>query len=122
METEAALRESEERYRAFIEQTAEGVWRIELERPVSVLLSEDEQIDRFYAHGVLAECNDAMAHMYGFEQAEELVGARLGELTPRSDPHNLEFLRAFIRNGYRLTEAQSHELDREGNERYFLNN
>ena len=114
--------ESKQRYRAFIEQTAEGVWRIELEEPVSVLLPEDEQIDRFYAHGVLAECNDAMAHMYGFERAEELVGARLGDLTPRSDPNNLEFLRAFIRSGYRLADAQSHELDREGNERYFLNN
>ncbi|HEV7365124.1 MAG TPA: response regulator [Gemmatimonadales bacterium] len=113
---------SEERYRAFIEQTAEGVWRIELEQPVSVQLPEDEQIDRFYEHGVLAECNDAMAHMYGFARAEELVGARLGDLTPRSDPNNLEFLRAFIRSGYRLTDAQSHELDRDGNERYFLNN
>jgi PAS domain-containing protein len=102
LKVQARAEESEQRYRAFIEQTAEGVWRIELEEPVSVLLPEDAQIDRFYAHGVLAECNDAMAHMYGFERAEELVGARLGDLTPRSDPSNLEFLRAFIRNGYRL--------------------
>jgi PAS domain S-box-containing protein len=122
MKTETALRESEERYRAFIEQTAEGVWRIELEQPVSVQLPEDEQIDQFYAYGFLAECNDAMAQMYGFQHASELVGARLGDLTPRADPNNLEFIRAFIRSGYRLTDAQSHELDRHGNERYFLNN
>lgn len=122
VKTESALRQSEERYRAFIEQTAEGVWRIELEEPVSVELPEDEQIDRFYAQAFLAECNDAMAHMYGYERAPELLGARLNDLTPRSDPDNLAFLRAFIRSGYRLTDAQSHERDREGNERYFLNN
>jgi two-component system, cell cycle sensor histidine kinase and response regulator CckA len=122
---ESAAREAgkaEERYRAFIEQTAEGVWRIELEQPVPVGLAEDEQIERFYTHSFLAECNDAMAHMYGYERAAELVGARLDDLTPRADPKNQELLRAFIRSGYRLTDAQSHERDREGNERYFLNN
>jgi PAS domain S-box-containing protein len=122
---EDAARESktsQERYRVLIEQTAEGVWRIELPDPVPIDLPPEEQIERFYAGAALAECNDAMAHMYGFASAAELTGARLGDLLPRSDPKNLEFLRAFIRSGYRLTDAESHELDREGNERYFLNN
>src|SRR5205085_5627320 len=51
---QAALRESQERYRAFIEQTAEGVWRFELDEPVPITLPADEQIDRFYAHAYLA--------------------------------------------------------------------
>jgi two-component system, cell cycle sensor histidine kinase and response regulator CckA len=122
LEVEAALRESEERYRAFIEQTAEGVWRFEVEEPVPIHLPEDEQIDRFYAHAYLAECNDAVAHMYGYTKASELIGTRLGDMLPRSDPKNLEYLRAFVRSGYRLTDAESHEYDREGKERYFLNN
>lgn len=123
MRSEAArAEESEERYRAFIEQTAEGVWRFELEEPVPIDLSPDEQIDRYYAHAYLAECNDAVANMYGFSTAPELVGARLSDLLPRSDPQNLAFLQAFIRSGYRLTDAESHEFDRDGNERYFLNN
>ena len=122
LETETALRQSEERYRAFIEQTAEGVWRIELPNGVPQNLPIDEQIDRFYADAVLAECNDAMAQMYGYSKASDLIGARLGDLLPRSDPNNQEFLRAFIQSGYRLTDAESHERDREGRERYFLNN
>jgi two-component system cell cycle sensor histidine kinase/response regulator CckA len=119
---EEALRQSEERYRAFIEQTAEGVWRFELEKPVPVHLPEDEQIDRFYQDAYLAECNDVVARMYGFEKAAQLIGTGLADLMPRSDRQNLEYLRAFIRSGYRLTDAESHEYDREGNERFFLNN
>lgn len=115
-------KKSEERYRALIEQTAEGIWRIELPEPVPVHLPAAEQIDHFYARAELAECNDAMAHMYGFDRAAQLIGARLGDLMPRTDPKNLEFLHAFIANGYRLIDAESHERDREGNERYFLNN
>ena len=121
-QAEEALRASEERYRAFIEQTAEGVWRFELEVPMPPSLSEDDQLEHFYAHGILGECNDAMARMYGLQHASELTGARLGDLVPRTDPHNLDFLRSFIREGYRLIEAESHERDVEGHERYFLNN
>lgn len=119
---EEAVRVSEERYRAFIEQSSEGVWRIEVAEPVPVTLPADEQIDRFYAHGRLAECNDAMARMYGYEHASELVGATLAELVPRSDPANLAFLHAFIDASYRLYDAESHEIDRHGQPRYFLNN
>jgi two-component system, cell cycle sensor histidine kinase and response regulator CckA len=119
---QAALRQSEERYRAFIEQTAEGVWRFELEEPVSIDLSPDDQIERFYTHAYLAECNDVVAKMYGFAKAAELVGARLGDILPRSDRENLEYLRRFIESGYRLTEAESREFDRDGTRRYFLNN
>jgi two-component system, cell cycle sensor histidine kinase and response regulator CckA len=113
---------SEERYRAFIEQTSEGVWRCEVRVPVDIRLPEDVQIDRIYAEAYLAECNDAMARMYGLDSAGQIVGVPLGELLPRSDPANIEYLRAFIRGGYRITDAESHELGRDGESRYFLNN
>src|SRR5919107_5091332 len=85
-EIQRALRESEERYRAFIANSSEGIWRFEFERPVPTDLPEDEQVERFYRHGYLAECNDAAARMYGFERAEEMLGARLGDMLVRDDP------------------------------------
>jgi signal transduction histidine kinase/CheY-like chemotaxis protein len=117
-----ALTESEERYRAFVANSSEAIWRFELEQPVPLELTPDEQIDAFYRFGYLAECNESMARMYGFEKAEDIVGARLGDLVVRDDPANVEYLRAFIDAGYRLLDAESAEVDREGNRKYFLNN
>lgn len=112
---------AEERYRAFIENSTEGIWCVETDAPVPITLSEDEQIEAFYRLCYLAEANNAFARMYGFSQAEELVGARLGDLLIREDPANEEYLRAFIQSGYRLADAESAEKDRDGNLRYFAN-
>jgi PAS domain S-box-containing protein len=115
-------RKRDERYRAFVEQSTEGIWCVEVERPIHVDLPEDEQIRQMYRHAWLAECNDAMARMYGMTSAGQIRGARLGDLLVETDPHNIDFLKAFIRSGYRLRDAESHELDRAGRPRYFLNN
>src|SRR5205085_10195819 len=101
-------------YRAFVANSSEAIWRFELEELISTDLPATEQIEHFYRYGYLGECNDAMAGMYGFESAEEIVGARLGDLLVRDDRANVEYLRAFIASGYRITEAESHEVDREG--------
>ena len=63
-----------------------------------------------------------MARMYGYERVEELVDERLRKLPPPSEPENVEYLRAFLNSGYRLTDAESREFDRHGNPRVCLNN
>jgi PAS domain-containing protein len=65
---ESHLRESDDRYRAFIKQSTEGIWRFELDEKFSVNLPVDEQVELAFRHGYLAECNDAMARMYGYER------------------------------------------------------
>jgi PAS domain S-box-containing protein len=120
--TEEELRESEERYRTFIGQSTEGIWRVEFEQPIPTGAAEDEQIERFYRYGHLAECNDAMAKMYGYERAEEILGTKLADLLPRSVPENVGYLRAVVRSGYRLTDAELREVVGDGRVRYFLKN
>jgi PAS domain S-box-containing protein len=121
-QVEDRLRRSDERYRAFIEHSSEAIWRFELGTPVPITLDVDAQIDAFYRHAYLAECNDATARMYGYERAEELIGFPLADLLPRDDPANVDYLRRFVASSYRLTDGESHEHDREGRPRHFLNN
>ena len=64
---------SEERYRAFIAQSSEGVSRLEIDPPLPVSLPEEEQIDGLYDGARIAECNDAMARMYGYSEASDLI-------------------------------------------------
>jgi PAS domain S-box-containing protein len=116
-----ALRESDERYRAFMTNSSEAIWRFELDEPIPIDLPVARQIDLCYEYGYLAECNDAMARMYGFESTADIVGARLGDLLVREKQENVDYLRAFMEAGYRLTGAESHEVDRDGNEKVFVN-
>jgi PAS domain S-box-containing protein len=111
----------EERYRAFVQTSSEGIWLCELEQPVATDLDEGAQIDAFYRYASLTECNDAFARMYGLTRAEEILGARLGDLLIREDPNNDANLRAFIRSGYRQENTESAERDKDGNPKFFAN-
>ena len=119
---EQVIRQSEERYRSFLEQSTEGVSRLEFDPPVPVDATPEDQIELLYARGVVAECNDAMARMYGFARAGELVGARLSELHDPGEPENREMLRALIRSEYRLRDAETRQSGTRGNARVFLSN
>ncbi|HXE91027.1 MAG TPA: PAS domain S-box protein [Terriglobales bacterium] len=117
-----ALQQSEERYRSFVTQSSEGIRRYEIDPPMPTNLPEDEQIRCLFENARLAECNDALARDYGFDFATEMLGKRIADLMPPADPHNVERLRSFIREGYRTLEAESHDVDRYGNTIYVLNN
>ena len=107
---------------AFIEVTTEATWRFHHEKPLDITLPEDEQVEHLYLYSLLAECNDAFARMYGFRSASDVIGTRLVVFCPPSTPENVAYLRSFIRSGYRLEDAESQEVDRYGNAKYFVNN
>ena len=107
---------------SFIEVTSEATWRFHHEKPLDITLLEDEQVEHLYLYSVLAECNDAFARMYGFRAAVDVIGTRLVVFLPPSNAGNVAYLRAFIRSGYRLEDAESQEIDRYGNAKYFVNN
>ena len=117
---ELALRENQARYRNFIANSSEGICRIELEQPISIGLSEEEQIEGFFQHGYLGECNDAYARMYGRLRADDLVKMRLKRLLPRHDPCIIALIRAFIRSGYRLVDSEPYETVSQKNPRIFV--
>ncbi|MFN7018058.1 MAG: two-component system sensor histidine kinase NtrB [Fimbriimonadales bacterium] len=115
------LKESEERYRTFVQYANEGIWRFETEQPIPIHLPAEEQIQMMFEHSYLAECNFAFARMYGVEEPKQLVGVRLQKLLIPTEPQNIEMLRAFIENGYRVEGYVSKERAVDGGERYILN-
>jgi two-component system cell cycle sensor histidine kinase/response regulator CckA len=119
-QSEAALRESEQRYHAFIAQNADAMWRIEFEHPISTKLAEDEQIESIFRCGYLAECNDAMARLLGYERASQLIGTGFEELARHADPRLREDLRSAIRSGYRFDTVETKPVDRNGHLRQLL--
>lgn len=116
-----ARRDSEERYRVFVSQSTEGIYRTEHDSGVPVNLSVDEQIALSLKTGYIAECNDAMAKMYGFSDASQMIGKRLSELLIADDPVTREFMETYIRSGYRITDWESHERDAQGRVKIFRN-
>jgi PAS domain S-box-containing protein len=118
---QTALGESEERYRTFVAQSSEGIYRMEHEPPIPCQLSIDEQLAWGYQHGYMAECNDAMARMYGRACAQELIGKGLSEFLILHDPVTRLFMERFIRGGYRISDEESIEMDAQGQRRIFRN-
>lgn len=116
------LRESEERYKAFIEQSTEGIYRVEAKNPIPVNLPVDDQIEAMLKELYTAECNDVMAKMYGFNSADEMIGKKINEFLLPDDQSNLKMMNDFIKNNYRVIDSESHEQDTNGNSVYFSNN
>jgi PAS domain S-box-containing protein len=117
---EAALRQSEQRYHAFVAQNADAMWRIEFEHPIATGRPEDEQIEDIYRYGYLAECNDAMARLLGYDRAQQLIGLGFEELARHADPRLREDLRCFVRSGYRFDTVETQPVDKEGCHRHLL--
>src|SRR6185369_9480628 len=100
-------RERVDRFRAFVRQSSDGIWCFESNGPIRVDSPEATVVDEIFRNGRLVECNASTARMYGVETPELLVGAPLDELLPRSDPRNVAFLRAFVRNDFRLENSET---------------
>ena len=110
-----ALRESEERYRAFVEQSTEGIWRWEFNRPWPSSASLHEQLAHLLTHAYVAECNDAMARLYGLKRASELTGLTFGEVRKlRRTVESIDHVRAFLESGFQPTTWETEWIDEDG--------
>lgn len=119
---ELAIEESEQRYKMFIKHSTEGIWRIELPEALDINTPLHKLLEQVHANAYLAECNDAFAKMYGFNNPEEIVGTKLSALLPASNPVNQQYLIKFLSNNFKVENEISYELDKNRNELIVANN
>ena len=121
VDAERRLKQSEARYRSFVENTTEGIYSFVPPEPIPTGLPEDEQIRLIYA-GHFEMCNGAFARMYGLADTRDAVGLTLEAVHGGDDaPENIEFLRQWVRAGYRISGGESKEVDQAGDTVWFSN-
>jgi PAS domain S-box-containing protein len=123
-ETQLALQASEQKYRNFVEQSMEGIWYLAFDQPIPVSLGAKEQVELIYQSGYVSQCNDVLAHMYGYASSEEMRGVRLLDLQPGGevDEINYQATLKLVQEGYRSGNRETRERSRDGKTVHFLNN
>ncbi len=115
-----ALRESEERYRAFIAASQDAMWRIESDQPISLDLSEDEQIDTIFRYGRLAECNEIFCSLVGATSPDEIAGTQFAVLFPPADERLREEVRLAVPSRYRPATYPASSADARPDRRHYV--
>ena len=115
------LEVAEARYRLFVEQSTEGIWRFELDAPDPAHPSRGGADRRHLRARVAGGVQPGDGSAVRREDPGALLGSRLQDMLSPADPANVDMLRRFVRGGLRLSDAESHERDREGRTRIFLN-
>lgn len=99
---------SEERYKTFIENSDEGICRIEFKNPISTSIPLIQQTEKFFTEGYIAEANDVTARIMGLKNSTQLLNIPLKEVEGKSDADEL-FIKNFVQNGYSINNYPSTE-------------
>ena len=121
-EREQSLEAERNRYKGFLEQSTEGIFCQEFEKAIPVAIPVEDFIKAVKDQLYLTYCNDALVKMYGYNYPHEMEGLKGNQLIDFNDHHNIDYLKNFYHNGFKVIGAESHEKDKDGNSRYFLNN
>ncbi|WP_347331934.1 bifunctional diguanylate cyclase/phosphodiesterase [Marinimicrobium locisalis] len=113
---ERALAQSEARYRAFIANSSEAIWRYDMEPPVPVDLPREEQERAIVTQARLGEGNRVLAQILGASSVEELLGSGLVEAGSKDYRFDVA---TFIAQNYELVDHEIVRRNRQGREIHF---
>ncbi len=116
IEKEQALEESEARYRAFIANSSEAMYRYDVIPPIDVNTSADQQLLQLRDRATLAECNLAAAKLLGNLSPDQILGYPLKACMP---PQASEGIKKFAISGYRLQDFEVDHINEVGDKVFF---
>lgn len=118
----SALRESEERYRQFVETISEGIWCIEMEAPVSTTLPKEEQVEALRQRAIITEFNEGMARALQITSPAEALGKKAAELEEVPQAFDRGFFADLIEHDYRLRNQEYSLRHEPGGTKHFVAN
>ncbi|MDD3803850.1 MAG: ATP-binding protein [bacterium] len=129
------LKENEEKYRYFLVNSSEGIYRISLRKKVNLNIDPIKAFELIRKHEYIADCNDNLAKMYGYKKREDIIGKSPYEFhTHVREVKKQHFKKADVKKKikeyienmkqtkFTRQDALTIEYDRYGNKKYFLNN
>jgi PAS domain S-box-containing protein len=112
----------EGQFRHFLQLASEGLWRFDLNTPVSTDLPVHEQAEAIVRDARVGLCNGMFARQFGYDKPQAMQGIAFGDLLSSSREEQLGFIVAFIMSGYRLDNLLLAERRRDASVFRSLNN
>jgi len=109
-------------YRRYLDLATEGIWRYEVRPAVRTSGPPEKQAEAILERSALVDCNAAFARLHGFERPEDMLGLPLSKLLAGSHDEQVRFIAQSIESGYRILDAESVTLDKQGRTVWTLNN
>lgn len=100
---DALVRSNESRYRAYVSNSTDAIWRYDIFPPIDISCSAEQQVDAILGRSVLAECNQRLADLLGIHNINSLLGLPLDQ---SESPTSRLDVAAFVRDGYRLRDKE----------------
>ncbi|MBK9927752.1 MAG: PAS domain S-box protein [Anaerolineales bacterium] len=120
--SQRALQASEEKYKNFVETSAEGIWFLAFDEPIPTDLPEEEQVRLIYRFAYVQDCNETFARMYGYASRDAALGVRLLDLHGGSVTDvNFQATLGLVHANYRASERETVEKTVDGRTIHFLN-
>ena len=116
------LIDSKERYRSFVRNSTEGIWRLEMRPPIDVSLPPEKQIALISRRGFFAETNAVLRNMLKIDDSVRAEGFDLETIFPSDNDLNKKLLIEFIASGYRVSNMESQRKKTNGEEITLLTN
>ncbi len=75
-----SLQQSEARYKAFVENSQDAIWRFDICPPIPIDRPNKNIIETILERAILGDCNHVFANVCGVQQPKKLLGSKLSEL------------------------------------------
>ena len=104
------LKKSEERYRNFVVNAHEGIYRIDFTAVIRIDIPDEALVAAISRHAVIREVNDSLARMYGLRR-EDIIGRPITDFAP---DYGKRVLLAVRSGQYQVNDVETRDVNKDG--------